>query len=231
MTGLAADFAQRQDALGDRLPLALAMICVTTFLLLFAFTGSVVLPVKALIINVLTISAALGVLAFVFQDGRLTGLLGYTSQGGIESTTPIILACIVFGLSTDYQVFLLGRIQEERRRGHDTREAVALGLARTGRIVTSAAALVCVAIGGLVLSRLISIKELGVGTAFGVAVDATIARAVLVPALMALLGSYNWWAPGVLRRLHDRLGLGRMESAPEPAASADQPPTYAGKGP
>lgn len=231
MTGLAADFVQRQDALGDRLPLALALVCVTTFVLLFAFTGSVVLPVKALVINALTISAALGVLVFLFQDGRLTGLLGYTSQGAIESTTPIILACIVFGLSTDYSVFLLGRIQEEHRRGHDTREAVALGLARTGRIVTSAAALVCVAIGGLVLSRLISIKELGVGAAFGVAVDATIARVVLVPALMALLGSYNWWAPGFLRRLHDRLGLSRIEGGAPPARTPDQPPTYAGKGP
>lgn len=230
MTGLAADFAQRQDSLADRLPLALAVICLTTLVLLFAFTGSVVLPVKALIINVLTISAALGVLVFVFQAGRLTGPLGYTSQGAIESTTPIILACIVFGLSTDYSVFLLGRIQEEHRRGHDTREAVALGLARTGRIVTSAAALVCVAIGGLVLSRLISIKELGVGAAFGVAVDATIARAVLVPALMALLGSYNWWAPGVLRRLHAKLGLDRLEGAPPPA-DTDLSRTYARKAP
>jgi RND superfamily putative drug exporter len=191
----------------------------------------VVLPIKAVVINVLTISAALGALVFVFQDGRLTGLLGYTSQGGIESTTPIILACIVFGLSTDYQVFLLGRIQEEHRRGHDTQEAVALGLARTGRIVTSAAALVCVAIGGLVLSRLVSIKELGIGTAFGVAIDATIARAVLVPALMALLGSYNWWAPGFLRRLHDRLGLSGLEGGPPPADTSDAPRTYAGKGP
>jgi RND superfamily putative drug exporter len=231
MTGLAADFVQRQDSLRDRLPLAVVLICVTTFLLLFAFTGSVVLPVKALVINVLTISAALGVLVLVFQDGRLTGPLGYTSQGGIESTTPIILACIVFGLSTDYSVFLLGRIQEEHRHGHDTREAVARGLARTGRIVTSAAALVCVAIGGLVLSRLISIKELGVGAAFGVAVDATLARAVLVPALMALLGSYNWWAPGFLRRLHDRLGLARIEGPPAAAAADRDTPTYAGKGP
>jgi uncharacterized membrane protein YdfJ with MMPL/SSD domain len=235
MTGLAADFVQRQDSLGDRLPLALVVIGVTTFLLLFAFTGSVVLPVKALIINVLTITAALGVLVFVFQGGRGSGLLGYTSQGAIESTTPIILACIVFGLSTDYQVFLLGRIQEEHHRGGparaDTREAVALGLARTGRIVTCAAALVCVAIGGLVLSRLISIKELGVGTAFGVAVDATVARAVLVPALMALLGSYNWWAPAFLRRLHQRLGLGRIEGPPPPVTAADHAPTYAGKGP
>ena len=226
MTGLAADFVQRQDSLGDRLPLALAVLCVTTFLLLFAFTGSVALPVKALVINVLTITAALGVLVLLFQGGRLSGPLGYTSQGAIESTTPIILACIVFGLSTDYQVFLLGRIQEEHHRGHDTREAVALGLARTGRIITSAAALVCVAIGGLVLSRLISIKELGVGTAFGVAVDATLARAVLVPALMALLGTYNWWAPGFLRRLHSALRLHRIEGGPPPAPA--EVPTYAG---
>lgn len=239
MTGLAADFVQRHESLTDRLPLALAVISMTTFLLLFAFTGSVVLPIKALVINVLTITAALGVLVFVFQGGRLSGLLGYTTQDAIESTTPIILACIVFGLSTDYQLFLLGRIQEERRRGHDTNEAVALGLARTGRIVTSAAALVCVAIGGLVLSRLINIKELGIGTAFGVAVDATLARAVLVPALMALLGTYNWWAPGFLRRLHSRLGLDRIEGGPLPAPSTSPTdpagpagtPTYAGERP
>lgn len=210
MTGLAADFVQRQDALGDRLPVALLLITITTLLLLFAFTGSVVIPVKQLVINYLVVFASIGLLAFIFQDGRLTGLLGYTSQGAVETTTLIILAAIGFGLSTDYGVFLYGRIKEAHDAGHPSREAVALGLARTGRIVTSAAALVCVALGALMTAELVSIKSLGVGAAFAVLVDATLARAVLLPALMALLGEYNWWAPGWLRRLHVRLRLDRI---------------------
>jgi RND superfamily putative drug exporter len=221
MTGLAADFVQRQEALGDRLPVALVLITVTTFLLLFAFTRSVVIPIKQLVVNFLVVFASVGLLVFIFQPGRLTGPLGYTSQGAVETTTLIILGCIVFGLSTDYGVFLYGRIKEAHDAGHPAREAVALGLARTGRIVTSAAALVCVAIGALMTAMLVSIKSLGVGVAFGVLVDATLARAVLLPALMALLGEYNWWAPGWLRRLHTRLRLDRIhepvdrELAPE----------------
>jgi RND superfamily putative drug exporter len=216
MTGLAADFVQRQDALGDRLVVALIVITITTLLLLFAFTGSVVIPIKQLAINYLTVFASIGLLVFIFQDGRLTGLLGYTSQDAVETTTLIILTCIVFGLSTDYGVFLYGRIKEAHDAGFETREAVALGLARTGRIVTSAAALVCVAVGALVAAQLVSIKSLGVGAAFGVAVDATLARAVLLPALMAILKEYNWWAPGFLRRLHSGLRLDRVGEPIDP---------------
>ena len=225
MTGLAADFVQRQDALGDRLPVALLLITITTLLLLFAFTGSVVIPVKQLVINYLVVFASIGLLAFIFQEGRLTGVLGYTSQGAVETTTLIILAAIVFGLSTDYGVFLYGRIKEAHDAGHPAREAVALGLARTGRIVTSAAALVCVALGALMTAELVSIKSLGVGTAFAVLVDATLARAVLLPALMALLGEYNWWAPGWLRRLHARLRLDRIH---EPVDRELQPAARTG---
>ena len=157
--------------------------------------------------NALTLSAAFGSLVFIFQDGRLEGLLGYTSQGALDSSQPLVLLAIAFGLSTDYGVFLLSRIKEARDRGASDSESVALGLERTGRIVTAAALLFCVAIGAFATSRIIFIKELGVGTAIAVAVDATLVRALLVPALMELLGRWNWWAPTPLRRLHARLGL------------------------
>jgi RND superfamily putative drug exporter len=201
-----------QASLAHHLPLAILIVVLATVLLLFLLTGSVILPVKAVVMNLLTLSAAYGVLVLIFQDGRLQGLLGYTSQGALESTQPILLFAIVFGLSTDYGVFLLTRIKEERDAGQSNAEAVALGLERTGRIVTAAALLFCVAIGAFATSRIVFIKELGIGTAAGVLIDASIVRALLVPALMALLGKWNWWAPGPLRRLHARIGL--SESAP-----------------
>jgi len=151
-------------------------------------TGSVVLPVKALVMNALSLSAAFGVLVFIFQDGRLEGVLGYSSQGALDSAQPLVLLAIAFGLSTDYGVFLLSRIKEARDRGAANSEAVAIGLERTGRIVTAAALLFCVAIGAFATSRIVFIKELAVGTAVAVAIDATLVRALLVPSLMALLG-------------------------------------------
>jgi uncharacterized membrane protein YdfJ with MMPL/SSD domain len=207
VTGLSARFVDRQDSLAARLPLALTVLAVTTLLILFAMTGSVVLPLKALAMNVLTISGAFGLLVLVFQDGRLEGLLGYTSQGAIESTQPLVLLAIAFGLSTDYGVFLLTRIKELHDGGASNEEAVAGGLERTGRIVTAAALLFTVAIGAFATSEIIFIKQLGLGTAAAVLIDATIIRALLVPSLMKLLGEWNWWAPGRLRRLHRRLGL------------------------
>jgi RND superfamily putative drug exporter len=170
-------------------------------------TGSVILPLKTLLMNVLTISAAFGILTFVFQDGRLEGLLDYTSKGALDSTQPILLFAMAFGLSTDYGVFLLTRIKEARDAGASDDEAVALGLERTGRIVTAAALLFCVAIGAFATSQIVFIKELGIGTALAVLIDATIVRALLVPSLMRLLGARNWWAPGPLARLHARFGL------------------------
>jgi len=158
--------------------------------------------------NVLTVSAAFGLLVLIFQDGRLEGLLAYESQGALELTQPILLFAIAFGLSTDYGVFLLTRIKEARDAGHDDREAVALGLERTGRIVTCAALLFVVAIGAFSTSEIVFIKELGVGTALAVIIDATIVRALLVPSLMRLLGHWNWWAPAPLARLHRRIGIG-----------------------
>jgi RND superfamily putative drug exporter len=205
--GSTAEFLDQQSALADRIPIALAILVATTLVILFLMTGSVVLPVKALIMNLLTLSAAFGILKLIFQDGRLEGLLAYTSQGALESSQPILLFAIAFGLSTDYGVFLLTRIKEARDSGLPNDEAVAVGLQRTGRIVTAAAILFCIAIGAFVTSEMIFIKQLGLGTALAVLIDATIVRALLVPSLMRLLGEWNWWAPRPLVRLHARIGL------------------------
>jgi RND superfamily putative drug exporter len=205
--GRTASFVDQKSSLAEHIPIALGWLAITTFVVLFLFTGSVILPLKALVMNALTISAAFGMLVFVFQDGRLEGLLGYTTQGALESSQPVVLFAVAFGLSTDYGVFLLSRIKEARDSGVPDREAVAVGLERTGRIVTAAALLFCVAIGAFATSRIVFIKEVGLGTAFAVLIDATIVRALLVPSLMELLGRWNWWAPRPLRRLHARFGL------------------------
>ena len=207
VTGFTAHFLDLQASLGDHLPQVLAIVVVITFVVLFLMTGSVILPLKQVLMNALGLSATFGILVLIFQDGRFEDLLGYTSQGGLESTQPLLLFAVVFGLSTDYGVFLLARIKEARDGGHDDREAVAVGLERTGRIVTAAAILFAVAIGAFATSEIVFIKELGIGTAIAVLIDATIIRALLVPSLMQLLGKWNWWAPAPLRRLHRRIGL------------------------
>jgi RND superfamily putative drug exporter len=205
--GQTADFLDQQHSLASHLPLGLTILVATTLVILFLMTGSVILPVKALAMNLATISAAFGILVLVFQDGHLQGLLGFTSQGAIESSQPVLLFAIAFGLSTDYGVFLLGRIKELHDRGVPNEEAVAVGLQRTGRIVTFAALLLMIAIGAFVTSQIIFIKQLGLGAAVAVLIDATIVRALLVPSLMRLLGDWNWWAPPALARLHRRIGL------------------------
>ena len=213
--GRAAEFIDQRASIADHLPLALAIVAAATFVVLFLMTGSVVLPLKAIVMNVLTLSAAFGILVWVFQDGRLEGALGYESLGALDLTQPVVLFAVAFGLSTDYAVFLLARIKEARDRGASDRESVAIGLERTGRIVTAAALLFSVAIGAFATSQIIFIKQVGLGTAFAVLLDATIIRALLVPALMEMLGGWNWWAPRPLRRLHERIGF--SETAPEPA--------------
>ena len=205
--GGTAQFMDQQTSLEESLPLALLLLCGSTLVILFVMTGSVVLPVKALLMNLLTLSAAFGLLVLIFQDGRLESLLAYDSQGALEATQPILLFCVAFGLSTDYGVFLLTRIKEARDGGLEDREAVAVGLERTGRIVTYAALLFCIAIGAFATSEVVFIKELGIGTALAVLIDAFLVRALLVPSLMALLGRWNWWAPRPLARLHSRLRL------------------------
>lgn len=217
--GSTANFVDLQASLASHLPLAVLLIAGVSLVLLFLATGSVLLPIKSLLMNLLTLSAAYGLLVLVFQDGRLEGLLRYTGQGAIESTQPILLFAIVFGLSTDYAVFLLTRIKELHDGGVDTSQAVALGLERTGRIITAAALLFCVAIGAFATSQIIFIKELGVGTAAAVILDATVVRALLVPSLMALLGRWNWWAPSFLRRAHAAVGLDETRSEPEPVSA------------
>jgi RND superfamily putative drug exporter len=206
--GATAAFLDQKASLAAHVPIAVAIVAVVTIVILFLMTGSVLLPVKAVIMNLLTLSATLGIMVLIFQDGRLEGPLGFTSQGGIDATQPILLAALAFGLSTDYAVFLLSRIKEARDAGASDRDAVAIGLERTGRIVTAAALLFCVAVGSFATSQIVIVKELGVGTALAVLIDATIIRALLVPSLMALLGRWNWWAPRPLRRLHARIGLG-----------------------
>jgi len=217
VAGPAADFVDQQEAISSSLPLAGALLVALTLLVLWLMTGSVILPIKAVIMNTLTVGVALGALTFVYQDGRLTGLLGYTPNGGIEPTDFLVAAALVFALSTDYGVFLLGRIKEARDAGLGERESVAVGLSRTGSVVTAAAILLAVAIGAFSTSEISFIQQIGVATAVGVLVDAFVVRSLLVPSLMGLLGKWNWWAPMPLRRLHDRFGL--SESEPQPSAA------------
>ena len=206
-SGFTAGYVDLQDSLVEHLPLVLILVAVATFVVLFLMTGSIILPLKQLVMNLLGLSAVFGILVLIFQDGRFEGLLDYTSQGGLESTQPLLLFAVAFGLSTDYGVFLLSRIKEARDGGASDSESVAIGLERTGRIVTAAALLFCIAIGAFVTSEIIFIKQVGLGTALAVLIDATIVRALLVPALMEMLGKWNWWAPAPLRRMHARFGL------------------------
>jgi uncharacterized membrane protein YdfJ with MMPL/SSD domain len=207
VTGRTADFIDFQTSLERHGPIALAIVVAATLLLLFLMTGSVVLPVKSLLMNVLNLTAVFGILVLIFQDGRLEGLLGYTSQGALEQTMPLLIFAVGFGLSTDYAVFLLSRIKEARDGGASDSEAVAMGVERTGRIVTAAALLFSIAVGAMATSQIIFIKETGLGWALAVLIDAFVIRAFLVPSLMELLGKWNWWAPRPLRRLHRRFGV------------------------
>jgi uncharacterized membrane protein YdfJ with MMPL/SSD domain len=201
LTGLTADQLDEEDSVKSSLPLMLAIITITTLVLLFAMTGSVVLPFKVLIMNFLTVSVAFGLLVVVFQDGRLEGLLDYGTQDGLQVAVPVLIFAIAFGLSTDYGVFSLSRIREARDAGADNEESVALGLERTGRLITAAALMFAVAMGALVSSNIIGVKEVGFGIAVSVLIDAFLIRVFLVPSLMKLLGDLNWWAPAPLRRL------------------------------
>ena len=228
--GATADFIDFQGSLARHLPIALGIVIVATLTILFLMTGSVILPIKSLIMNFLNLSAVFGLLVLIFQDGRFESLLSYTSPGAIEQTMPILLFAVAFGLSTDYAVFLLSRIKEARDNGASDSECVAIGLERTGRIVTAAALLFAVAMGAFATSKIIFIKENGVGTALAVLIDASIIRALLVPSLMELLGKWNWWAPAPLRRLHERFGISEAETrTPELGAASSQsrspPPT------
>jgi uncharacterized membrane protein YdfJ with MMPL/SSD domain len=203
VTGDAAAFVDQQDAIGSHLPEAIILLAALTFAVLWLMTGSVVLPLKAIMMNALTVGAALTPLVLIYQHGNLTGLLGYTPNGGVEPTDFVVAATVVFALSTDYGVFLLSRIKEARDADPgDEREAVAVGLSATGRVVTAAAILLAVAIGAFSTSSIPFIQEIGVAVATGALLDAFVVRSLLVPSLMALLGKWNWWSPRPVRRLH-----------------------------
>jgi RND superfamily putative drug exporter len=221
VTGPAAFLVDYRDSLTGRLPYALGLIGLATFTLLFLMTGSVVVPVKAIVMNVLSLGASFGALVWVFQEGHLSGLLGFDPPGMVDITVPVLIFVFAFGLSMDYEVFLLSRIKEAWDETGDNDRAVALGLQRTGRIVTSAAALIVIVFLGFAAGELLTIKEVGLGMAIAVVLDATVVRMLLVPATMKLMGRWNWWAPPAMRRLHDRFGLAEQRP-PAPPRPQDQ---------
>jgi putative drug exporter of the RND superfamily len=205
--GPSADLVDGKAVAFDRMPYALGWITLVTFVSLFLLFGSVVVPVKAVILNLLSLSATFGAMVWVFQDGNLAGLLNFTPTGTLLLANIILMFCIAFGLSMDYEVFLLSRIKEEHDLLGDNDLAVAHGLERTGRIVTAAAALISVVYIAMVSSGVSFIKMFGLGLALAIVMDATLVRAALVPAFMKLMGSANWWAPAPLRRFHERFGI------------------------
>lgn len=205
--GQAANQLDFIEALGQDVWWAVGIVAMATFVLLFLMTGSVLIPVKALLTNVVSMSAALGVLVWGFQEGHLEGALGFTSSGGIETYVVALVVAFGFGLAMDYEVFLLSRIKEMHDSGHDDDAAVRLGLQRSGRIITSAAVIIVVVFAGFMLGELLVIKQVGFALAVAVTIDATIVRMLLVPATMTLLGRWNWWAPKPLRAVYRRLGI------------------------
>ncbi|MGJ6126549.1 MMPL family transporter [Mycolicibacterium sp. Y3] len=210
ITGAAQLNRDSVDAITSRLPVVLGLIAVITFVLLFLLTGSLVLPLKALVLNVLSLSAAFGALVWIFQDGHL-GAFGTTPTGTLVANIPVLLFCIAFGLSMDYEVFLLSRIREywlaSGRTAADVGESVALGLARTGRVVTAAALVMSISFAALIAANVSFMRMFGLGLAMAVLMDATLVRMMLVPAFMQVMGRWNWWAPKPLARLHDRFGF------------------------
>jgi RND superfamily putative drug exporter len=214
--GWAAFDLDLTDSVYEAAPPAIAFVVLATYVVLFLLLGSVLLPLKAVVVNFLSISASYGALVWIFQEGHHSGLLNFT-PGPINTTTPIIMFCILFGLSMDYEVMLLSRIREEYGRTGDNRSSVALGIERTGRLITGAALIMATVFFSFGLAEAVVIKAIGLGMGLAVLVDATIVRALLVPATMRLMGRWNWWAPKPLARLHRRLGLSEKTiDAPEP---------------
>jgi RND superfamily putative drug exporter len=210
--GAAAVLVDAKHAIGSRLPLAAAIIVITTFVVLFLFTGTIVQPIRALFGNALTLAATLGAMVWIFQDGHLASLLGFTPTP-TNTSMPVLLFCIAFGLSMDYEVFLMSRIKEAHDAGASTPEAVTRGLGSTGRIVSTAAALLAVSFFAFATSKVSFIQFFGLGTGLAILIDATIVRGVLVPASMRVFGERSWYAPKALRRLHTRVGITDNEAA------------------
>jgi RND superfamily putative drug exporter len=218
--GATAQLVDELASLGSVLPWMALMVVLTTFVLLFLAFGSVVLPIKAIVMNALSLTATFGVIVWIFQEGHLSGLLHFTPTGTIDPTTPILMLAIIFGLSMDYEVFLLSRIRERYDVTGDNQAAIAGGLQRTGGIITSLALMLVIVTGSFSASGITFIKLMGVGMIIALIVDATIIRVLLVPATMRLLGRANWWAPRPLRRLYARYGI---SEASEPPAQVPGP--------
>jgi RND superfamily putative drug exporter len=213
--GGAAASVDTIDGISSGIVPAAIFVTVGAYLILLLTFGSVFLPLKAMFMTLLSISASLGAVVWIFQFGNLQGLFGFQASGEIISTTPILMFCILFGLSMDYEVLMLSRIQEEYLRTGDNQQAVATGLAQTAKVITGAALIMVVVFGGFMLADIVVIKSLGFGLALAVLIDATIVRGLLVPATMRLMGRWNWWAPQPVRRIVDRLGVSHT-----PASSA-----------
>jgi len=211
------------DAITSRLPVVLGLIVVIMFAVLFLLTGSVVIPLKALVLNVLSLSAAFGAMVWIFQDGHLDGL-GTTATGILVANIPVLLFCIAFGLSMDYEVFLVSRIREfwlqTARTRADNDESVALGIARSGRVVTAAAVVMSISFAALIAAQVSFMRMFGLGLTLAILVDATLVRMVLLPAFMHVMGEWNWWAPKWMTKLHDRFGIEDGLVAKQPTASA-----------
>jgi putative drug exporter of the RND superfamily len=207
VSGNTAGFIDQKQSLADHLPLLVVIICATTLILLFLLTGSVILPLKTLLMNAMTLGATLGILVLAFQDGWLDGLFDYSGPAAIEVTSLVFLFAVIFGLATDYAVLVMSRIKEQHDLGQSNEEAVAIGIARTGRVITAAALMIAVVFLAFGVSSVFFMKQIAVGMAVGVLLDATVVRALLVPSLMRLLGEWNWWAPAPLRRLQLRFGF------------------------
>ncbi|MFF8804987.1 MMPL family transporter [Streptomyces omiyaensis] len=219
VTGQAAVLADSKDALAERLPWAAGIIVLVTLVLVFLLTGSVLIPVQAVVLNALSLTAMFGAVVWVFQDGHLSGLLGFTATGDIETTLPVLMFCVAFGLSMDYGVFLLSRIKEEYDTTGDHEGAVRFGLARTGGLITAAAVILAVVMVAIGTSRVTNTKMLGLGVALAVLMDAMVVRSLLVPSVMKLTGRLTWWAPAPLRRFHARFGISESEPPTAPAGA------------
>jgi RND superfamily putative drug exporter len=219
--GLAAEGHDFMVSQGNTVPLAVTVTLLASALILFLLFGSIVIPLKAVVMTLLSITASFGALVWIFQEGNLSNVLGFTSPGFTVAGNPIIMFSVLFGLSMDYEVLLLSRIQEAYRRTGDNTVSVAEGLARTAGVITGAALIMVTVFSAFALAESITIKSIGVGMAIAVLVDATIIRVLLVPAAMRLMGRWNWWAPGPLGRLADRLGFSHVEDEPDGAAEPD----------
>ncbi|MFI0719948.1 MMPL family transporter [Streptomyces sp. NPDC021224] len=233
VTGQSAVLVDSKHAIAQRLPWAAAIVGVVTLLLVFLLTGSVIVPVQAVLLNALSLTAMFGAVVWVFQDGHLSGLLGFTATGSIETSLPVLMFCVAFGLSMDYGVFLLSRIKEEYDRTGDHQSSIVFGLRRTGGLITAAAVILAVVMVGVGMSRVANTKMLGLGIALAVLMDAMVIRTLLVPAVMRLTGRATWWAPPALRRFHERFGIseggdaahgGTDDGAPRPGGRRDPEP-------